>query len=491
MPGEVAAANGSKNAFPARGLRRTMLRSYDRRVVNVLLISTYELGRQPFGLASPAAWLREEGAEVACLDLSQDELNETTVRAADLIAFYLPMHTATRIALAAIGKVRVLNSRAQLCAYGLYAPFNADLLRQSGVSAIFGGEFEPALAEAVRAIANNGRRLPAQSQPDVSLDRLQFRVPDRAGLPPLDKYARLVLPDGSLRTVGYTEASRGCKHLCRHCPIVPVYQGTFRIVQRHIVLEDIRRQVAAGAGHITFGDPDFFNGITHALQLVRALHRDFPRLTYDVTIKVEHLLRHAAELPILRDTGCLLVTTAVESLDDRVLSLLEKGHTRADFFRAVGLFRETGLTLAPTFVAFTPWTTLAAYADLLETIARLDLVENVSPVQLFIRLLITAGSRLLDLPEIRALVGNFDPGALCYPWRHSDPRVDEWQRDIERRVQMLVAAGHTRRHIFDDVRRVVDSRFTADCQFRTSALPQFRNVPSRAAVPYLTEPWYC
>jgi radical SAM superfamily enzyme YgiQ (UPF0313 family) len=90
-------------------------------------------------------------------------------------------------------------------------------------------------------------------------------------LPPLEKYAQLVLPGGARRTVGYTEASRGCKHLCRHCPVVPVYQGHFRIVQREVVMEDIRRQVAAGARHITFGDPDFFNGIGHAVELVRAL----------------------------------------------------------------------------------------------------------------------------------------------------------------------------------------------------------------------------
>ncbi len=473
----------------------------------VLLISTYELGRQPFGLASPAAWLRAEGAAVACLDLSQNELNADLVRAADFIAFYLPMHTATRIALSAIKKIRSLNPDVLLCAYGLYAPLNAALLRESGISAIFGGEFEPALAQAVRALSTNGRRLPAQAEPEVSLARLQFRVPDRAGLPALDRYARLVLPDGSLRTVGYTEASRGCKHLCRHCPIVPVYQGKFRIVQRDIVLDDIRRQVAAGAEHITFGDPDFFNGVTHALSLLRAMHREFPQLTYDVTVKVEHLLRHAAELPVLRDTGCLFVTSAVESLDDRVLALLDKGHTRDDFFRVVDLFRRTGLALAPTFVAFTPWTTLAGYADLVATIAGLDLVENVSPVQFAIRLLITSGSRLLELPDIRALVSDFDPVALAYPWRHSDPHVDQLQADLERRIQVLIAAGHGRRSIFEDVCRFVETRLNENCEtselpncrtepngpakFGNSALPQFGNLPSRATVPYLTEPWYC
>ena len=455
--------------------------------VKVLLISTYELGRQPFGLASPAAWLRAEGFEVCCLDLSQQELDERQVRSADLIAFYLPMHTATRIALSAITKVRTLNPSAALCAYGLYAPLNAAHLREAGVNAIFGGEFEPRLAAAARAVGGNGRRLPPQAQPDVSLERLQFRVPDRTGLPPLHDYARLAMPDGALRTVGYTEASRGCKHLCRHCPIVPVYEGRFRIVQRDIVLQDIRHQISSGAEHITFGDPDFFNGVTHALELVRALHGEFPRISYDVTIKVEHLLQHAEHLPVLRDTGCAFVTTAVESLDDRTLALLDKGHTRADFIRMVSLMREIGLPLAPTFVAFTPWITLEGYAHLLATIADLGLIENVGPVQLAIRLLIPAGSRLLELPEVRNLVGPFDPVALSYRWDHPDPRVDTLQREIERRLQALTAAGHGRTAIFEHVRSLMHG-FHGGAAAR---LPMPPPIASRATVPYLTEPWYC
>src|SRR5512142_1198762 len=170
--------------------------------MNVLLISTYELGRQPFGLASPAAWLRAEGAVVTCQDLSQCKLDENAVRAANLVAIYLPMHTATRIAVPVLRGVRVLNPSATLCAYGLYAPLNAPLLRRLGVSAIFGGEFEPGLARLVREMSTNGRALPLQGQPEISLDRLTFRVPDRSGLPPLPKYAQLMLPDGTRCVVG-------------------------------------------------------------------------------------------------------------------------------------------------------------------------------------------------------------------------------------------------------------------------------------------------
>ncbi len=459
-------------------------------MTRVLLISTYELGRQPFGVASPAAWLRGDGSDVTCLDLSQQELDPELVRSSDVIAFYLPMHTATRIAMAVIPKIKSLQPDARLLAYGLYAPLNAELLRDAGIQAVFGGEFEAELTTHIRAIRTNGGapRLPQKAH--VSLERLQFQVPDRTGLPPLTGYARLVMPDGSLRTVGYTEASRGCKHLCRHCPIVPVYGGKFRIVQRDVVLEDIHRQVAAGAEHITFGDPDFFNGVGHAVELVTALHREFPQLSYDVTIKVEHLLKYADHLPTLRDTGCAFVTTAVESLDDRVLAILEKGHTRADFMRLVTICREVGLTVAPTFVAFTPWISLEGYADLLGTISELDLIDNLSPVQLAIRLLIPAGSRLLEVPEVRDMIGDFDSVALSYRWQHPDARVDQLQRDIEKRVQALVAGGQHRRSIFDAVQRTVSAQLAGHSFTEQHPLPLVP-LASRATVPYLTEPWYC
>ena len=108
------------------------------------------------------------------------------------------------------------------------------------------------------------------------MPRLPFITPDRAGLPALTSYASLHLATGERRTVGYTEATRGCKHRCRHCPIVPVYDGQFRVVAVDAVLGDIRAQVAAGAQHVTFGDPDFLNGPTHARRIVEALAREWP-----------------------------------------------------------------------------------------------------------------------------------------------------------------------------------------------------------------------
>ena len=443
--------------------------------MSVVLISTYELGRQPFGLASAAAWLRAAAVDVSCQDLSRAPLDEEAVRRATLIAFYLPMHTATRLAVPVIDRVRALNPFARLCAYGLYAPLNAALLRERGVQTILGGEFEAELQRVATGVVGGA------PQPD-RVPRLAFVQPDRRGLPPLERYATLQTPTGR-RIVGYTEASRGCKHLCRHCPVVPIYQGQFRIVPVDVVLADIGAQVAAGARHITFGDPDFFNGIGHAVRVVRELARQFPGVTYDVTIKVEHLLHHAVHLSTLAETGCLFVTSAVESIDDQVLERLQKGHTRADFERAVTLCRDAGLALAPTFVAFTPWTTLDGYSDLLQTIEDLDLVEHVAPIQLTLRLLICEGSRLLDLEEIRRLIGPFDRHRLVYPWAHSDPRVDTLQESLADLVGRRLSAE--RSELFDAITAVARSQAG---RVRTTRRPTARN---RATIPYLNEPWYC
>jgi radical SAM superfamily enzyme YgiQ (UPF0313 family) len=449
--------------------------------MHALLISTYELGRQPFGLASPAAWLRREGIEVTCVDAAKERLTSEAARRANLVAFHLPMHTATRLAGPLIRDVRALNPIARICAYGLYAPLNARWLRELGVDDILDGEFEAELTAIAREVRGGGQSR-VFSRGAESLPRLRFLAPDRTGLLPLNQYATLQCADGSRRIAGYTEASRGCLHLCRHCPVVPVYQGQLRIVQPDVVLADIETQVRAGAEHITFGDPDFFNGPTHAIRIVEALHEAYPGLTYDVTIKVEHLLKHQRSLSRLRDTGCAFVTTAVESLDDRVLAILEKGHTRRDFLEVVAVCRANGVTLIPTFVAFHPWLTLDDYCELVDIIEALDLVNHVAPVQLIVRLLVPDGSRLLELDEVKRLIDRFDPATLTYRWFHRDPRVDSLHGEVTAIVGSHLSAD--RRTVFDEVSALAHER-------AGRPKPDFPLPRREVAVPFLSEPWYC
>jgi radical SAM superfamily enzyme YgiQ (UPF0313 family) len=268
---------------------------------------------------------------------------------------------------------------------------------------------------------------------------------------------------------------------------VPVYNGRFRIVQKEIVLADIRQQVKDGAQHITFGDPDFLNGPGHAIPLIKAMHGEFPELTYDVTIKIEHLLKYEHLLPILHNTGCLFITSAVESVDNRILSKLDKGHTRADFEKAVVRLQEEGLGLNPTFVAFNPWTTTRNYLEMLSAINDLDLIANTAPIQYAIRLLIPNGSRLLELPDIQGLIDPYDYSALNYPWQHPDPQVDLLYDKVYRLVYRHQKEGGSRLALFNEIWLAVleiDPTLAAD--FPSETILDLASTPG----PRLSESWY-
>ena len=450
--------------------------------MKAVLINPYEIGRQPFGLAEPVAWLTRAGCEVHCLDLALQRLDPEVLRDARLVAIYVAMHTATRIAVEAISRVRELAPKAHLCVYGLYAPMNETRLRELGVDTVLGGEFEPALVSLVERLhAGDGH---AQTEPVVNLSKIEFLVPDRQALPSLERYAHLQLPDGGRKTVGFAEGTRGCKHLCRHCPVVPVYHGMFRVIPVDVAMADVRQQVAAGAQHISFGDPDFLNGPTHALKLVRALHAEFPDITFDATIKIQHIIDHAEMLPELKAAGCLFITAAVESVDDRVLERLAKNHTNEDFARAVTLCRANGIALAPTFVAFTPWTTLEGYVSLLKRLLELDLVESVPPIQLAIRLLIPQGSLLLNLPDLQAYLGEFDPVLLGYPWKNPDARVDRLQHAVQEWVAQAEYQRISRWEIFAHIWKLAHDALGAEA-------PVLAGNDSGIPIPRLSEPWYC
>ena len=122
--------------------------------MKVCLISTYDLGHQPFGIASPARWLEESGAIVSCMDLAVECIDQDAVKSAGLIAIYLPMHTATRLAIAVLPKIQKINSSAHLAFYGLYATVNKDHLHNLGGKTIISGEFEDSLVQLYQRLVN-------------------------------------------------------------------------------------------------------------------------------------------------------------------------------------------------------------------------------------------------------------------------------------------------------------------------------------------------
>ena len=449
----------------------------------IVLISPYDLGRQPFALAEPAAVFRNAKYEVECLDLSQQKLTAEVLASANVVFIYLSMLTATRIAVEAMPRIKQMAPRARIAVFGWYAPVNEEFLRGLGVDAVFGGESETDMLTYAESLSAADEH-PARHQAVVNLKRIDFMVPDRHSLPALEKYSQLIFPDGNRRVMGFTETTRGCKHLCRHCPVVPVYNGRFYAIPADIVLEDIRQQVAQGAQHISFGDPDFLNGPLHAQRIVEAMHEEFPALTYDAVIKIEHLIKYPDFLPFLRDSGCILVTTAVESVDDTILEYLDKGHTAAEFEQVVSLMKQHEIALAPTFIPFTPWTTISNYIDLLNKIAELKLIMSVNPVQLSLRLLIPSGSRILELPKQETCITDFNPASLGYTWVHRETEVDVLQENIRSWTEQAESEGLSRLEIFNGIRRIALSAAGSDEKDVTEE-------QCGEPVPVHSESWYC
>jgi radical SAM superfamily enzyme YgiQ (UPF0313 family) len=458
---------------------------------SILLISCYELGHQPAGIAMPMAFLRRAGFEVEAMDVSVQGFDTEKVMRARFVGISVPMHTALRLGLRIAEQVREMNPSCHICFYGLYASLNADHLLDTVADSIIGGEFEESLLALVKAVdGGEPSDIAGVSTRDNSsappLARLSFSIPDRSALPPLERYAKLE-HRGEQRLVGYVEASRGCLHHCTHCPIPPVYDGRFFAVKKEVVLGDVRRLAGAGARHITFGDPDFLNGPKHALNISREMHEEFPHLTFDFTAKVEHILKYRTLIPELAASGCIFVVSAVESLSESVLAHLEKGHTRADVAEAFHILREAGIALRPSFVSFTPWTTIDDFIDVLEFVESHGLIDHVDPVQYSIRLLVPPGSLLLARPDTAKWLGRLAQESFTYEWAHRDPRMDELHKQVSALVEQAVQRDEDTAVTFYRIRELAyRARGRQD-----SVQPVPDIEPLRSRPPRLTEAWFC
>jgi radical SAM superfamily enzyme YgiQ (UPF0313 family) len=449
----------------------------------IVLVSCYELGHPPLGIAWPAAFLERAGFKPKLVDLATDPLDVEAHAGARLFLLSTPMHTALSLGVRAAAEIRARLPGAKIGFLGWYATLNAQALVPSICDFVLAGELEEELIEIVEAF---DRGLPIDRAGGLTglKRKLAFIAPSRSQLPPLERYAKLVL-HGEERLAGAVETTRGCKHLCRHCPIPPIYEGRFFAVPEGVVMEDVDALVRHGARHITFADADFLNAPTHAKRIARALHHAHPDVTFDFTAKIEHLVTHAEPLADLARHGAVFVVSAVESLSDRVLFVLDKGHTRADVERALAITEAARIALRPSLLPFTPWSTLEDYLELLELIAARDLVEHVDPVQLSVRLLVPPGSLLESHAEMKPHLGALLPHAFSWTWTHPDPRMDVLAQSVARIVAEAADRGRPASQTF----ALLYAEATSIAGVRATSIAFDR--PKSKEVPRLTEPWFC
>ncbi|MHB1511010.1 MAG: radical SAM protein [Acidimicrobiales bacterium] len=461
--------------------------------MRVLMLSTYELGHQPLGIAVPAAALEAAGHETLGCDLSIASLAPDALAWADAAAISVPMHTATQLGLEAVASIRRSRPTLPVAWHGLYAPALSgnDLVGEDDL--LVAGEAVAALLEWLQLLETTepGRRQ-RSAEPGVRIELGPARpspvgtAPLRRDLQPLERYAHLNI-QGREIVAASVAASTGCNHRCRHCPVAAIYKGRSRAVPAELVIEDVAQVVAAGAGHISFADPDFLNRPRHALEVARRLHSQFPAVTFDATVKVEHILAHEKLWPELAAAGLLFVVSAFESVDDQILALLDKGHSAGDEAVALGIARSAGVEVRPSWLPFTPWTTLGSFAALLEFVAEHDLVLSTDPVQYSIRLLLPSGSLLLEQMDgtLSSCLGEVVAGSTT--WTSPDVILDGLATEIAARAEV---AGD----------EPLEVTFAAIWQLaREAGAPLAASPPPSKVAPWLAGPerarlsesWFC
>ena len=393
----------------------------------------------------------------------------------------VPMHTAMRLGVETARRIRSTSPQKPIVFYGLYAAAARDRVVGEVADRAIAGEYTPELVEWFNGLGSVA--WPGSGPITISTGRSPSMVPARGILPPLDRYACLE-HEGRTRLAGYVEGSRGCRHRCRHCPLPAVYDGRYRIVDTESILADVQWLTDSGAEHLTFGDPDFLNGPVHARRLVEAVSSEFPDLTFDLTVKVEHILTHRSIWREMARRKVVFVVSAFETVNDRVLKLLDKGHTVADLAPALRILRKAGISVRPSWLPFTPWTELSDLDDIFSFIADHDLMGATDPVQMGIRLLVPEGSLVLSIPGADRLFGEYDPDLLGYGWESPDPGVDA----LQSKVLALAESG---------TRGEMSTRQTLHGQWEQARLAVGRPPPSVSEVdwgeraPGLTESWFC
>jgi radical SAM superfamily enzyme YgiQ (UPF0313 family) len=443
--------------------------------VRTLLISTYELGRQPVHVASPAAALLRAGHEVTTVDLAVETLTVDDLAGLDAVAISVPMHTAMRLAIAAAREVRAQAPGMPIALYGLYATVGSQGILGRVADRLIGGEYEAGLVDWVDTLG-----VEVGSRASVDVGRSPFQVPQRATLPSLDQYARLEW-QGEARLVGAVEASHGCRHRCRHCPIPVLYDGRLRVVGVDTVLADIDQLVSAKAQHITFGDPDFLNAPRYSLDILRAAHSAHPKISYDITVKVSHILQHRSLWAEMAELGVLFVVSAFESVDDHTLEILDKGHTVVDMVEAATIVRSAGIHLRPTWLPFFPWTTGGDLVGLARFLDLHRLWEATDPVQLAIKLLIPEGSLLETHPAVTPHLIGYEPGSLTWEWQFADPEVEHLHKRLDSIAADASDCGAEAMTTLGVMRQAI-------CD---AAGVEPGPIPLGAQVPRLTESWFC
>ncbi|MDA8278363.1 MAG: radical SAM protein [Actinomycetota bacterium] len=456
-------------------------------MTNALLISLYDLGHQPYEILQLDAALVQAGIPSSIVDLSITE--EAELHSYDLQETYVvisvPMHTAARLALSVLDGLSGWQNNPKIILMGHYAEALATLPIPVPIAMLASGESVDSIVDFISI--GNDASLPIESNSaiiKVNSTKASSRIKlinsplHRDKLPSLSRYTSYI--DGEkMELAGYVEASRGCLHLCTHCPVAATYGGRIRINSVGSVIREIENLYESGARHITFGDPDFFNAPIHSIKTLEQSNTIFPDLTFDATIKVSHILKYRDLIPKLSENNVTFIVSAFEHTSLEVLDALEKGHNTEDMVEALRIVRENGFEIRPSLLPFTPWTTLDSMVELLDFVVDQDLIDAIDPVMYSIRLLVPSTS--LTYKRFPYLFKDGRDGGLNLEWSSAITELDNLQLEISNIAENAGDANNL--EIFSKIYAAVAA--TAGKESRDGFFSLNRNVPR------LTESWYC
>ena len=377
--------------------------------MKILLTSFYDLGKQPKIIAEIVDRYNSAEIDFDFFDFSVEDQNKD-LENYDVLGIYAPMHTATILSIEYIKDKKLPN---KMFTFGLYGSVLEDF--NSSIRYI-------------KDIESDELALFLEINDDHQFS-LKNNIPNRQIFPDISNYAHLV--DGSNNIIaGSVETTYGCKHSCTHCPVPISFNGTFKTYSLEKIISDVENQVNQGAKHISFNDPDFFNGPIHALKILESLNKKFPTITYDSTIKVEHIIKYKKYFKELSSLNMVFVISAFETTNDLVLSILEKNHTSNDLNTSIEISQDFGIDVRPTWMPFSPWTELNDLSNIVNLIEKYKLRETVDPIQLTIKLLIPKHSLIIKKPEINKYLGNYEKNSLSFKWEYENNDVEKLQSSL-------------------------------------------------------------
>jgi len=428
--------------------------------LKILLLSFYDLGKQPKIISELHKKLDNGFNQIDIVDYSIEEKN-LTLDNYDVLGIYASMHTASVLAEQYLRDRKLPN---KLFVFGLYANVFSEMFSNFQSIHSFDSDELESLLE-------------VQLNPNYSF---KHSVPDRTILPSITDYSHIV--DGSNNLIaGSVETTYGCKHECTHCPVPIEFKGMFKTFGTEKIITDVTNQVEEGAKHISFNDPDFFNGPKHALKILQLLNEKHPSITYDSTIKVEHILKYPDYFQELKNLNMLFVISAFETTNDHVLNILQKNHSFNDLNKAVELSLENNIDIRPTWMPFSPWTEQNDLISIIKLIENYKLRETVDPIQLTIKLLVPKNSLILKRPEMKEYLLDYDPASFSYAWKYKFPNIDNIQNEL-----FTYVLQHESENEYTQYLGLVDI-----LESHTNETLLNSEKYSQRIVPKLSETWFC